>query len=174
MSRALPRSIRLSGKLKLTARSGLFLGTRPNAVNRLRYIDSLETETHIYIATERVRPLSSVLSDWKSSTSSLIPNPTHRKTAQNEWLAWGLKSLSTGLAFVNAPPLSQHHALLTVEGGSVWITPALEWRLGGFEVLTGKEDGQGVIWGAGGLVGKEVGEVSCPEVRKSGWGALRE
>jgi len=54
------------------------------------------------------------------------------------------------------------------------VTEALEWRLGGFEVLTGMEDGQGVLWGAGGLIGKEVGEVSSPEVRKSGWSALRE
>ena len=139
---------------------------------RLRYIDSLETETHVYIATERVRPLSSTLADW--STSSIIPHSSHRHQARLEWLAWGLKSLSTGLAFVNAAPLNQHHALLHPENGSVWITPALEWRLGGFEVLTGMDDQQGVLWGAGGLVGKEVGEVSAPEVRKSGWAALRE
>jgi SCY1-like protein 1 len=138
----------------------------------LRYIDSLETETHIYIATERVRPLSAALNDF--TNSSIIPSSSHRERAKQEWLAWGLKSLSTGLAFINAAPLSQHHALLGLDNGSVWVTPALEWRLGGFEVLTGMEDGQGVLWGAGGLIGKEVGEVSAPEVRKSGWGALRE
>jgi SCY1-like protein 1 len=138
----------------------------------LRYIDSLETETHIYIATERVRPLSAALNDF--TNSSIIPSSSHRERAKQEWLAWGLKSLSTGLAFINAAPLLQHHALLGLDNGSVWVTPALEWRLGGFEVLTGMEDGQGVLWGAGGLIGKEVGEVSAPEVRKSGWGVLRE
>lgn len=50
----------------------------------------------------------------------------------------------------------------------------MEWRLGGFELLTGKEDSAGVLWGLGGLAPGDVGEKSAPEVRKSGWTILRE
>jgi hypothetical protein len=31
----------------------------------LKYIDSVETETQIYIATERVTPLGAVLQQWQ-------------------------------------------------------------------------------------------------------------
>ena len=50
----------------------------------------------------------------------------------------------------------------------------MEFRLGGFELLTGKEDSQGVLWGLGGVAPGHVGEVSSPEVKKGGWTALRE
>lgn len=138
-------------------------------MDSLRYVDSIETETHVYIATERVKSLDAVLSDWDSST--ILSGPGKAK-AKQEWLAWGIRSIGTALAFVNAPPLSQHHAL--VLSSSIYITPALEWRLGGFDLLTGKDDQSGALWGAEGLVGRKAGEVSCPEVRKSGWSALRE
>jgi SCY1-like protein 1 len=50
----------------------------------------------------------------------------------------------------------------------------MEFRLGGFELLTGKDDPQGVLWGLGGVAPGNVGEVSSPEVKKGGWTALRE
>ncbi len=76
------------------------------------------------------------------------------------------------MAFLNAPPLNLHHAALSPDN-SVFVTQALEWRLGGFELLTGKEDESGVLWGMGGLMGRDIGERSGPEVGKSGWVALR-
>lgn len=83
--------------------------------------------------------------------------------------------LKTALAFLNAPPLSQHHSLLLPT--SIYITPALEWRLAGFEVLSGKDDPQGLAWAAGlgvGLAPGGVGERIAPEVKKGGWGVLKE
>ena len=50
----------------------------------------------------------------------------------------------------------------------------MEWRLGGFDLLTGREDAAGVLWGLGGVAPGNVGDMSAPEVRKGGWGVLRE
>lgn len=80
--------------------------------------------------------------------------------------------LQTALAFLNSPPLSLHHAYLLPS--TIFVTPAMEFRLGGFELLTGREDAAGVLWGLGGVAPGGVGDVSAPEVRKGGWGVLRE
>jgi SCY1-like protein 1 len=46
-------------------------------------VDSIETDTHVYIATERVRPLQSVLRDTDL-----------KGKAKEEWIGWGVKSIS--------------------------------------------------------------------------------
>lgn len=143
----------------------------------LKYVDSVETETTVYIATERVKPLEAVLSDWDEGRVILgdglsDDNNSPKKKAKEEWIAWGVKSLGTALSFLNSAPLSQHHSLLIPS--SVFITPALEWRLGGFELLTGKDDPTGVLWGMAGLMPGNVGERCAPEVQKGGWGVLRD
>jgi SCY1-like protein 1 len=51
--------------------------------NRIKYVDSIETETHVYIATERVRPLQGVLRDTDL-----------KGKAKEEWIGWGVKSIS--------------------------------------------------------------------------------
>ncbi|KAJ9115267.1 hypothetical protein QFC20_001134 [Naganishia adeliensis] len=140
----------------------------------LKYIDSVETETHIYIATERVTPLGAVLQQWEDG-KIVKGDAGSRKKGQEEWITWGLKSIGTALAFLSAPPLSQHHSLLLPT--SIYITPALEWRLAGFEVLSGKDDPQGVAWAAGlgvGLAPGGMGERIAPEVKKGGWGVLKD
>jgi len=78
----------------------------------------------------------------------------------------------TALAFLNSPPLSQHHAY--VIPGSVFVTPAMEWRLAGFDLLTGRDDASGVLWSLGGVAPGNAGDFSSPEVKKGGWGVLRE
>lgn len=50
----------------------------------LRFIDAVATDTTVYIMTERVRPLSSVLDGWSSKTAK------DRET----WLLWGLHRIS--------------------------------------------------------------------------------
>ncbi|OCF77226.1 SCY1 protein kinase [Kwoniella mangroviensis CBS 8886] len=135
----------------------------------IKYIDSVETETHIYIATERVRPLGGVLRDWE--TGGALASKGKGK-GKEEWIGWGVKSVSTALAFLNAPPLSQHHAYLLPS--TIFVTPSLEWRLGGFDLLTGREDQAGVLWALGGVAPGDVGERSGPEVKKGGWGVLRD
>lgn len=81
-------------------------------------------------------------------------------------------SPQTAVAFLNNAPLSLHHAYLIPS--SIFITPAMEFRLGGFDLLTTKEDSTGVLWGLGGIAPGGMNERCAPEVRKSGWTALRE
>ncbi|CAK9786513.1 hypothetical protein CC85DRAFT_256266 [Cutaneotrichosporon oleaginosum] len=138
----------------------------------IKYIDSVETETHIYIATEPVRPVQAVLRDWGTGGALTGSAAARGKAGKEAWLGWGVRSISTALAFLNAPPLSQHHAYLIPS--TVFITPAMEWRLGGFELLTGRDDGAGVLWGLGGVAPGNAGEYSSPEVKKGGWGVLRD
>jgi SCY1-like protein 1 len=125
-----------------------------------------------------------VLRDWDAGGSL---SGAKGKGKEN-WVGWGVRSISVclpwfglwkleltrqnALAFLNASPLNLHHAYLLPS--TVFITPAMEWRLGGFELLTGKDDSAGVLWGLGGLAPGDVGERSAPEVRKGGWTVLRE
>lgn len=50
----------------------------------LKFVDAFTTDTTIYIMTERVRPLSSVLDGWSSKAAK------DRET----WLLWGLHRIS--------------------------------------------------------------------------------
>ncbi|WVQ84322.1 hypothetical protein IAT38_006474 [Cryptococcus sp. DSM 104549] len=137
----------------------------------IKYIDSIETETHIYIATERVKPLEGVLREWNTG-GSLAGTGSSKGKGKDEWIGWGVKSVSTALAFLNAPPLSLHHSYLIPS--AIFVTPSLEWRLAGFELLTGRDDQSGVLWTLGGVAPGEVGERCAPEVKKGGWGVLRD
>jgi len=53
------------------------------ADSSIKYVDSIETDTYVYIATERVRPLQSVLRDTDL-----------KGKAKEEWIGWGVKSIS--------------------------------------------------------------------------------
>lgn len=50
----------------------------------------------------------------------------------------------------------------------------MEWRLGAFDLLTGRDDTAGILWGMGGLAPGNIGDRCGPEVKKGGWGVLRE
>ncbi|KAK8853130.1 hypothetical protein IAR55_003831 [Kwoniella newhampshirensis] len=137
----------------------------------LKYIDSVETETHVYIATERVRPLEGVLREWETG-GGLAGSGSTKGKGKEEWIGWGMKSISTALAFLNSPPLSQHHSYIIPS--TIFITPSLEWRLGGFDLLTGRDDSAGVLWGLAGVAPGDVGQRCAPEVQKGGWVTLRD
>ena len=59
----------------------------------LKFMDAVETDTTIYIMTERVRPLQSVLKTWSSR------EPHQRE----DWLLWGLHRIS--VCFISPSPL---------------------------------------------------------------------
>ena len=70
-----------------------FLPLANNALKKLRtirhpdvlkFIDAVTTDTTVYVMTERVRPLSSVLDKWSSKA-------TKDRAA---WLLWGLHRIS--------------------------------------------------------------------------------
>ena len=59
----------------------------------VKYVDSVETDTHIYIATERVRPLEGVLRDWEIG-GALSGSSTAKGKGKEDWIGWGVRSLS--------------------------------------------------------------------------------
>lgn len=50
----------------------------------LKFMDAVESDTTIYIMTERVRPLPSVLPSWSGKSDR----------EREEWLLWGLHRVS--------------------------------------------------------------------------------
>lgn len=66
----------------------------------LKYVDGLETETHVYIATEPVRPLAAVLEDWDAGRVVLgdaAEGGKNKQRGREEWVAWGIKSVGVSV-----------------------------------------------------------------------------
>ena len=57
---------------------------------RIKYLDSVDTETHVYIATERVRPLEGVLREWQ--TGGAYANAKGK--GKEHWIGWGIRSIA--------------------------------------------------------------------------------
>jgi SCY1-like protein 1 len=78
------------------------------------------------------------------------------------------------LAFLNSQAMAIHG--LAHRTSSIFATPSGEWRLGGLDLLSSTREAEreaGVIWTMGTLLlGREEG--ISPEVRKAGWGVLKE
>jgi len=55
----------------------------------LKFMDAIETDTVIFVMTERVRSLTSVLPTWTSRDV----------TEREDWLLWGLHRISVGIPF---------------------------------------------------------------------------
>lgn len=132
-----------------------------------------------------MRPLEAVLRDWQTG-GALANSGSAKGKGREDWIGWGVKSVAvreayfvgiladvqTAIAFLNSPPLSLHHSYLIPS--TIFVTPAMEWRLGGFDLLTARDDAAGVLWGLGGVAPGGAGERCAPEVRRGGWVVLRE
>ncbi|KAE8254034.1 hypothetical protein A4X13_0g3564 [Tilletia indica] len=125
----------------------------------LRLIDSVETPTAVYIAVEPVRPLRAVLEGMAG-----------KDEMRSEWVTWGLSKLAIAVKFINVDAQSAHG---NIRMDSVFVTPSGEWRLGGFDTLTAMNDPAGVLFNMGGIV-PDAGQYASPEVKRGGWGALKE
>ena len=66
------------------------------AMGSLRYIDSVETDSHVYIATERVRPLEGVLRDWGSG-GALAGSSVAKGKGKEDWIGWGVRGISVSM-----------------------------------------------------------------------------
>ena len=66
----------------------------------VKYVDSVETETHVYIATERVRPLQGVLRDW--TTGGALSQGKGK--GREDWISWGLRSVAVSFDHVARAP----------------------------------------------------------------------
>ncbi len=120
----------------------------------IKVLDTVETETYIYVATERVTPL-----EW----------PARRKSLSIETSKWGLFTIVNTLAFVNDEASSIHG---NIRLSSVYTSQSGEWRLGGFEVLSSMKDDDAVVYRYGSFL-PEANRYVAPEIAKSGWEIIK-
>ncbi|OAA68687.1 protein kinase family protein [Niveomyces insectorum RCEF 264] len=120
----------------------------------IKVLDTVETDTYIYIATERVVPLR-----WHVKRKSLSP----------ETLKWGLFNVARTIKFINDDATSIHGSLKV---SSVYTSESGEWKLNGFEVLSNVKDDDAIIYSYGSLV-PDAGRYTPPELLRSGWDAIK-
>ncbi|RFU76481.1 kinase family [Trichoderma arundinaceum] len=120
----------------------------------IKVLDTVETDTYIYIATERVIPLR-----WHVRRKSLSP----------ETIKWGLYTVAQTIKFINDDASSKHGSLRV---GSIYTSESGEWKLGGFEVLSNVKESETTLDSFGSLV-PDSGRYAPPEVAQGGWGATK-
>ncbi|KAL4954773.1 armadillo-type protein [Aspergillus filifer] len=120
----------------------------------IKVLDTIETETNIYIVTERVTPLS-----WH----------VKRRSLSEETSKWGLCMVASTLKFINGDAASVHGA---VRASSVYTSESGEWKVGGFDILSSMNDDQAVIYTYGSLV-PDAARYTPPEIVKGGWDAIK-
>ncbi|KAK5076208.1 Nuclear aminoacylation-dependent tRNA export pathway component [Lithohypha guttulata] len=142
-----------------------FVPLAKNAARKLRTIrhpgvikvlDVIENETHIYIATEKITPLS-----WHIRRNSL----------SEETIKWGLYNVARTLAFINGEASSIHG---NVRVGAVYTSDSGEWKLAGFETLSSMNDDEAMIYTYGSLV-PDSNRYAPPEVASGGgWSVVKK
>ncbi|KAL1902912.1 Nuclear aminoacylation-dependent tRNA export pathway component [Sporothrix stenoceras] len=120
----------------------------------IKVLDTVETESYIYIATERLVPLR-----WHVKRKSLSP----------ETLKWGLFNIARTIKFINDEASSVHGSLKVA---SIFTSESGEWKLGGFEVLSNVKDDDAIIYNYGSLV-PDAARYTPPELARNGWDAIK-
>ncbi|KAF5321514.1 hypothetical protein D9619_001358 [Psilocybe cf. subviscida] len=126
----------------------------------LKFMEVVESDTTIYIMTERVRPLSTVLPQYSNKSAQ----------EKEDWLLWGLHRISVALTFLNDQCISTHGNIST---RAIFLSPSGEWKLGGFELFSNPKDEAAILYTMGGLL-PGISSLSPPEVKKSGWSSVKE
>lgn len=96
----------------------------------LKFLDGTETDTAVWIITEHVRSLAVALNERGGGLSE-------------ESKIYGLLHLVTALSFLTRDGGCIHG---NVRNEAIWITSGGEWKLGGMEVCTKKDDEAGILW----------------------------
>ncbi|USW58876.1 Putative protein kinase domain, armadillo-like helical [Septoria linicola] len=120
----------------------------------VKVLDTVETDSVIYIATERITPLN-----WS----------TRRKALSEESIKWGLHNVAKTLKFVNDEAVSVHG---NVRASSIFTSESGEWKLAGLELLSSMKEDDAVIFTQGSLA-PDIGRYSPPEIVKHGWETVR-
>ncbi|KAI9596682.1 armadillo-type protein [Syncephalis fuscata] len=121
----------------------------------IRYIDGVETDTHIYLATDVIQPLRTVLN----------------QSEQNQNLiAWGLFNIAKMVHFLNNDCNLVHG---NIKISSVFVNGAGEWKLGGLELLSSLKDEHPFITANAGLM-PDAKRFATPEVSRGTWDTIRE
>lgn len=97
--------------------------------NILRLLDGVESDTAVWIVTEHVRSLATEL------------DAEHGPSEESK--VYGLLHLATALSFLNKDGASIHG---NVRHEAVWIGQGGDWKLGGMEICTRKDDDAGLAW----------------------------
>ncbi|KAI1816277.1 ARM repeat-containing protein [Poronia punctata] len=121
----------------------------------IQVLDAVETDSYIYIATERVVPLR-----WHVKRKSLSP----------ETIKWGLYSIARTVKFINDEGSSIHGSL---RAASIYTSESGEWKLGGFEILSNVKDDDAIIYRYGSSV-PDSSRYTPPELARSGWDAIKK
>uniref|UniRef100_U5EYR2 N-terminal kinase-like protein n=1 Tax=Corethrella appendiculata TaxID=1370023 RepID=U5EYR2_9DIPT len=88
----------------------------------LQYLDSVETEKVLYIATELVEPLGAHINKLDSEGPQ-----------RDLYLAWGIFQITRALSFLNNDGNLRHN---NVSVWSVFVNTSGEWKLGGLEYVS--------------------------------------
>ncbi|QIW97369.1 hypothetical protein AMS68_002887 [Peltaster fructicola] len=120
----------------------------------VKVLDTVETDQWIYIAIEKVVPLS-----WM----------TKRKAYSEETLKWGLYNVAKTIKFINDEAASVHGAVRT---SSIFCSASDEWKVGGLEICSTLKESDAVIFSQASLM-PDMGRYTPPEAMKSGWDTIR-
>ncbi|RKP38644.1 armadillo-type protein, partial [Dimargaris cristalligena] len=118
----------------------------------LTYLDGIECPEYIYIVTQSVIPLSAYL----------------RENRHDQLISWGLYTIAQAVKFLNVDCKLVHGNL---RSSSVYVTPAGEWRLGGFETLCNPSEPDAVIKTYHGLL-PSIQQYCPPEIQSQNWSSL--
>ncbi|PVU93963.1 hypothetical protein BB559_003125 [Furculomyces boomerangus] len=114
----------------------------------LQFFDSAETSEAIYIATEKVDPLSNTLLNSENLMSVL----------------WGLFKICRGLKFINEDCNLVHG---NVQQSSIFVSKSNEWKLFGFELVDSINEQKPKFMSTNTL-GKKYSDIVTPEMKNSG------
>jgi SCY1-like protein 1 len=115
----------------------------------------VQTDAYIYIATERLSPLS-----WH----------VKRKSLTEETIKWGLHNIAKTLKFVNTEATSIHGC---IRPASIFFSESGEWKLGGFDALSSVKEDDSVLPTYGSLI-PDSHRYMSPEVSKGGWEVIKQ
>lgn len=88
----------------------------------LQYLDSLETDKMLYVATECVQPLGTFIETLERDS-----------TQTDLYLSWGIFQITRALSFLNNDGNLRHN---NVSAWSVFVNSSGEWKLGGLEYVS--------------------------------------
>lgn len=125
----------------------------------LKFLDMAESQGTIYLVVERVTPLVEMLDSWS--------NGVHDQ-ASSAWVGWGISHIASAIAFLNTQVGAIHG---NVQPSSVFLSPAGEWLLGGFEMLTTANDTAFLAQHGDEFL--NACKYAAPEVQK-GWGNVAQ
>ena len=120
----------------------------------IKVLDTIESETNIYIVAEKVKPLS-----WQ----------VKRRSISEETAKWGLYTVALTLRFINEDAASVHG---NVRASSIYLSESGEWKMGGLEVLSSMKEDDAIINNYGSLV-PDSARFAPPEVISDGWTAIK-